>query len=60
MSTTDWVVVLGGVVAIGWVNWYFFFAERSAATVAPSGAAEGSARGVGRSEEIVLPEDGSK
>lgn len=26
MSTIDWIVVLGGVAAIAWVNWYFFFA----------------------------------
>ena len=32
MSATDWIVVLGGVAAIGWVNWYFFFAERTAPT----------------------------
>ena len=34
MSTVDWIVVLGGLAAIAWVNWYFFFAERSAVTVA--------------------------
>lgn len=31
MTPTDWLVVLGGIAAIAWVNWYFFFAERSAA-----------------------------
>ena len=34
MSTVDWIVVLGGIAAIAWVNWYVFFAERSAVTVA--------------------------
>lgn len=34
MSPVDWIVVLGGVAAIAWVNWYFFFAERSAVAVA--------------------------
>ena len=29
---TDWIVILAGLGAIAWVNWYFFFAERSAAT----------------------------
>lgn len=24
MSGTEWLVVLGGIGAIGWVNWYFF------------------------------------
>ena len=35
MSATDWFVVVAGLAAIGWVNWYFFFAARRAgATVA--------------------------
>jgi plastocyanin domain-containing protein len=38
MSATDWLVVLGGLGAILWVNWYFFLAGRSVATVAaPAG-----------------------
>jgi hypothetical protein len=28
MTTADLVVILGGVAAIGWVNWYFFVAGR--------------------------------
>ncbi len=28
MSGTEWLVVLGGVAAIGWVNWYFFAGRR--------------------------------
>ena len=28
MSGIEWLVVLSGIGAIGWVNWYFFFAER--------------------------------
>ena len=31
MSAADWIVVVGGIAAIGWVNWYFFLAERGAA-----------------------------
>ena len=27
MSGTEWMVVLGGAVAIVWVNWYFFLAS---------------------------------
>lgn len=30
MTTAEWMVVLGGAMAIAWVNWYFFFAGRSA------------------------------
>lgn len=42
METLDWVVLLGGAAAIGWVNWYFFVAGRgsSAAVVAASGVQE--------------------
>jgi plastocyanin domain-containing protein len=46
MSTIDWIVVLGGVAAIAWVNWYFFFAERSVATVAGASVPDASASGV--------------
>ena len=37
MSGTDWLVVVAGLAAIGWVNWYFFVAARraGAAVVAP-------------------------
>lgn len=28
MSATEWLVVVGGIAAIAWVNWYFFLAER--------------------------------
>ena len=36
MSATDWLVVLGGLAAIAWVNWYFFLAGRSVATAEAS------------------------
>lgn len=35
MTGMDWLVVLGGLAAIGWVNWYFFVAGRTVATAAP-------------------------
>jgi hypothetical protein len=28
VSAADLLVILGGVAAIGWVNWYFFLAGR--------------------------------
>src|SRR5687768_2873873 len=31
MTATEWIVAAVGLAAILWVNWYFFFAERSAA-----------------------------
>ena len=32
MNAADWVVIAGGLAAIAWVNWHFFFAERGSAT----------------------------
>jgi hypothetical protein len=29
VSTTEWMVVAGGLAAIAWVNWYFFIAGRT-------------------------------
>ncbi|HEX6059331.1 MAG TPA: hypothetical protein VFZ11_09985 [Gemmatimonadaceae bacterium] len=30
ITGTEWAVILGGIAAIGWVNWYFFLAQRTA------------------------------
>ena len=30
MGSTEWLVLLAGLAAIAWVNWFFFFAERPA------------------------------
>jgi plastocyanin domain-containing protein len=38
MSGTAWLVIVAGLAAMGWVNWYFFFAEREAAPVQANGA----------------------
>lgn len=32
MSAIEWLVTIGGAAAIAWVNWYFFLAQRAAAT----------------------------
>jgi plastocyanin domain-containing protein len=45
MNATDWLVVLGGLAAIAWVNWYFFLAGRSVATAAAS---------AGGTQEVVI------
>jgi plastocyanin domain-containing protein len=37
MSSDKWLVLLGGLASIGWVNWYFFSARRGSA-VAKAGA----------------------
>ena len=28
MSTMEWIVIIGGIAAILWINWYFFLARR--------------------------------
>jgi plastocyanin domain-containing protein len=38
LDLTDWMVIAGGLVAIAWVNWYFFLAERLTATAAQTAA----------------------
>ena len=38
MSATDWLVIVAGLAAIGWVNWYFFLAARSGGVVATASA----------------------
>jgi hypothetical protein len=30
MSTIEWTVIIGGLTAIAWVNWYFFMAQTMA------------------------------
>ena len=50
MDATDWAVILGGVGAIAWVNWYFFVAGR-----VPAHAATASA---GRQEVTVVVRGG--
>ena len=38
MTASTWIVIVAGVAAIAWVNWYFFFAERRAASAIQSGS----------------------
>ena len=38
LAATDWLVIVAGLAAIGWVNWYFFVAARSAVVAAPVAA----------------------
>ena len=41
LSDTDWLVIVAGLAAIGWVNWYFFVASgRSVAAVAAPAAGQ--------------------
>lgn len=32
MTPTEWAVVLGGILTIVWINWYFLLAEKASAT----------------------------
>jgi plastocyanin domain-containing protein len=34
IAGADWLVIIAGLAAIGWVNWYFFVAGRTPATAA--------------------------
>ena len=49
MTGTEWLVVLAGIGAIAWVNWYFFLAERGVATAAVASSAAGSGTASGAS-----------
>ena len=34
MTTAEWIILIAGLGAIAWVNWYFFVASREPATLA--------------------------
>jgi plastocyanin domain-containing protein len=40
VERADLVVLLAGLAAIGWVNWYFFFAERRGASAKATGGTQ--------------------
>ena len=45
MTGLDWLVIGGGTAAIGWVNWYFFAADRRVAE---------AAEGTGGMQEVTI------
>ena len=47
ITAVDWTVILGGVAAILWVNWYFFFAERAVAAASGDSSDATTAGGAG-------------
>jgi len=51
MNTTEWLVLLGGIAAIAWVNWYFFLAGRS-------GGAAAVMAGAGGGQEVTIQVQG--
>ena len=34
MNSTDWIAIVGGLLAIGWINWWFLLVRRSTAGAA--------------------------
>lgn len=36
MSLSEWTVILGGLTAIAWINWYFFMAQAAKAGRRPT------------------------
>ncbi|HYD54651.1 MAG TPA: cupredoxin domain-containing protein [Gemmatimonadaceae bacterium] len=58
MTGLEWVVVLASAGAIGWVNWYFFLADRSAAAVVAAADAGGTAAAVGGVPEVTIAVEG--
>lgn len=49
MNPSDWMVILLGLAAIAWVNWYFFLARRPAAT---------AVTGAGGAQEVTITVQG--
>ena len=53
MGTIEWMVLVSGLAAIAWINWYFFVAGNSTAAIAT--AAAGAVAGPA---EVVITVDG--
>ena len=59
ITTTEWLVILGGLTAIAWVNWYFFLAGRgSAAGAVAAVAADAAAGGTAQPAQVTITVDG--
>jgi plastocyanin domain-containing protein len=58
ITTAEWLVILGGLAAIAWVNWYFFLAGRRQAVAAVAGAATGGAAGAGPAQVTITVDGG--
>ena len=57
ITTGEWLVILAGLAAIAWVNWYFFLAGRGEATLAVAGSA-GTAAATDAPAEVTITVDG--
>ena len=57
ISTSEWLVILGGLAGIAWVNWYFFLAGRTSA-VAMVAASNATTTGSAAPAEVTITVDG--
>ena len=59
ITTTEWLVILGGLSAIAWVNWYFFLAGRRSAVNAVAAVAAGNTTGgAAQPAQVTITVDG--
>jgi plastocyanin domain-containing protein len=59
ITTTEWLVILGGLSGIAWVNWYFFLAGRTNAVQALSAiATDGTAGTAASPAQVTITVDG--
>ena len=60
ITTTEWLVILGGLAAIAWVNWYFFLAGRDNAVLATVNAGGGGSAAAGATgpAQVTITVDG--
>ena len=57
ISTSEWLVILGGLAGIAWVNWYFFLAGRTSA-VARVATSNATTTGSAAPAEVTITVDG--
>ena len=58
ITTTEWLVILGGLAAIAWVNWYFFLAGRTNAVSAVAAVAGGGTTAGAAPAQVTIMVDG--
>lgn len=59
ITTIEWLVILGGLSGIAWVNWYFFLAGRTNAVQALSATAtDGTAGTTASPAQVTITVDG--
>ena len=59
ITTSEWLVILAGLLGIAWVNWYFFLAGRTNTVNAVAAvAASGTIGGTARPAEVTVTVDG--